>query len=177
MDDSQCLVKSDILLAAQTSYYIPIKCNNIVKFTSETLLFQPTTTFPTGFLIARSCQLRTADQLFCNIVNASDEAVSLKKDQMIGNFSSIETVNENFDKKVQDYVQLDVQKLVHNTGKTCSSLPVANKSPKPPQLSTHDILKHQTRRDISMLKIGKHLTQIQRELLVKVLLRNQSAFL
>ncbi len=30
---------------------------------------------------------------------------------MIGNFSSIETVNENFDKKVQDYVQLDVQKL------------------------------------------------------------------
>jgi hypothetical protein len=96
---------------------------------------------------------------------------------MIGNFSSIETVNENFDKKVQDYVQLDVQKLVHNTGKTCSSLPVANKSPKPPQLSTHDILKHQTRRDISMLKIGKHLTQIQRELLVKVLLRNQSAFL
>jgi hypothetical protein len=113
--------------------------------------------------------LRTADQLFCNIVNASDEAVSLKQDQMIGNLCSIETVNENFDKKVQDYVQLDVQKLVSNTGKTCSSVPGANKTPKPPELSTHEILQHQTRRNISVLKIGKHLTHIQRELLVKVL--------
>ena len=177
MDDSQCLVKSVIVLTAQTSYYVPIECNNIDKFTSNSLLFEPTMPFPTGCLIARSCQLRTADQLYCNIVNASDEAISLKQDQIVGNLCNIETANENFDKKVQDYVQLDVRKLVHNTGKTCSSVPIANKTPKPPELSTNDILQHQTRRDISVLKIGKHLTQIQRELLVKVLLRNQSAFL
>ena len=130
--------------------------------------------FPTGCLISRSCQLRTADQLYCNIVNASDEAISLKQDQIVGNLCNIETANENFDKKVQDCVQLDVRKLVHNTGKTCSSVPIANKTPKP---LNYRILQHQTRRDISVLKIGKHLTQIQRELLVKVLLRNQSAFL
>ena len=109
--------------------------------------------FPTGCLIARSCQLRTADQLYCNIVNASDEAISLKQDQIVGNLCNIETANENFDKKVQDYVQLDVRKLVHNTGETCSSVPIANKTPKPPELSTNDILQHQTRRDISVLKI------------------------
>ena len=91
--------------------------------------------FPTGCLISRSCQLRTADQLYCNIVNASDEAISLKQDQIVGNLCNIETANENFDKKVQDCVQLDVRKLVHNTGKTCSSVPIANKTPKPLELS------------------------------------------
>jgi hypothetical protein len=115
--------------------------------------------------------------MYCNVVNASDEVVTLKQNQVIGNLCNIESINEKFDQKVQEYVELDVGKLENSTGKTCSSVPLTLKTPKPPELTTQKIFQHQLKRDISKLKIGKHLTQIQRELLIKVLARNQSAFL
>ncbi len=133
INDSQCLVKSDIVLAAQTSCYIPIKCSNTHQFTSDTLLFEPATPFPIGCLIARSCQLKTTDQMYCNVVNASDEVVTLKQNQVIGNLCNIESINEKFDQKVQEYVELDVGKLENSTGKTCSSVPLTLKTPKPPE--------------------------------------------
>ena len=140
-------------------------------------MFEPTTPFPEGCLIARSCHSKCSENLYCNVLNASDQDLILTKNQVIGNLSIVETVDEKFDREVKEYTPLDIHKLLYNPGKTFSSTPTANKQAKPPELSTSDIYQHQIKRDISALKVGKHLTQIQRDMLSKVLLKNQKAFL
>ena len=140
-------------------------------------MFEPTLPFPIGCLIARSCHAKTSDQLYCNIVNATDDVVIIKQNQLIGTLCNIEIEDKKFDEQVKNYVPLDVPRLLHFTGKTCSSVPVSYKKAKPPELTEVDIKQYQIKRDIELLKMGKSLTQNQRELLSTVLLKNQAAFL
>jgi hypothetical protein len=114
--------------------------------------------------------------MYCNVINASDAYVVLKKDQLIGNFSEVEIVNEKFNEDVLNFVPLDTKRQIQFPGKTFSSKPVFDFKDKPPEISTQDILSHDIKRQLKNLRSGKTLNQIQRSLLLQVLTKNFQAF-
>ena len=74
-------------------------------------LFEPLKPFPDGCLVARSLHLHANNQLFCNIVNASDTDVVIKQNQALGHMTEADLVDEQFNRDVLTYVPLDLNKL------------------------------------------------------------------
>jgi hypothetical protein len=134
----------DVVVQSQSQRLVQLKVNcDRTIFKNEHILFEPAIPFPVGCLVARSCHLKATEQLYCNVLNASDQDITLKQDQLIGILSDCEMANNQFDRDVKEYIPLDVTRLIHISGKTCSSTPIANKKAKPPQLSTYDIIENQ----------------------------------
>jgi hypothetical protein len=156
----------DTIVEAHSQRLIPIICKNMQTiFKQETILFEPISPFPEGCLVARSVHLKSTDKLYCNVVNASDLSVTLKKNQILGKLTDAEIIHETFNNDVSNYTPLNINQIKQYPGKIYSSTPIANRKEKPPELTANDLLRHQLKRDINTLKIGKHLTQDQRELL------------
>jgi hypothetical protein len=132
----------DVVVQSQSQRLVQFKVN-CDRTTFKNELFKPAIPFPVGCLVARSCHLKATEQLYCNVLNASDQDITFKQDQLIGILSHCEMANNQFDRDVKEYIPLDVTRLIHSSGKTCSSTPIANKKAKPPQLSTYDIIENQ----------------------------------
>jgi hypothetical protein len=81
-------------------------------FGKDNLLFEPSHPFPAGCLVARSVNSKSSNLFYCNVINASDADVVFKKDQLIGNFSEVEIVNEKFNEDVLNFVPLDTKRLL-----------------------------------------------------------------
>jgi hypothetical protein len=127
----------DVVVQAQSQRLVPFKVNcDRTSFRNEHILFEPEIPLPVGCLVARSCHLKSTEQLYCNVLNASDQDITLKQDQLIGILSDCEMANNQFDRDVKEYIPLDVTRLIHSSGKTYSSTLIANKKAKPPELST-----------------------------------------
>ena len=152
-----------------------MSCNNIQSLLNDTLLFEPHQPYPAGCLIARSTHSKTAD-LYCNVMNSTDTDIVFQKDQTLGNLTEAEVTDIKFNKDIMDYKPLDVTKLLHSKGKTCSSVPVYVNSNTQKEITTDDIRNHSIKTDIKSLKIGKLLNGNQRNLLLAVLKKNENAF-
>ena len=61
--------------------------------------------------MARSIHLKSTEQLFCNVINASDAKITLKENQALGNLSEIDIIDQTFDDDILHYVPLDTDKL------------------------------------------------------------------
>jgi len=115
------------------------------------------------------------------VVNASDEAVTLKASTTIGELTEAQLANEQFDHEVKNYVPLNlklVKKLaalnLQSNGKFSQFH--TNKPCKQPQITTNDMIDHEIRTKVRKLNTGKKLNTTQREELFQVLLKNKSAF-
>jgi len=75
-----------------------------------TLLFEPDRPMPHNLLIGCSAHV-SADQLLCNVVNASPYIAELKAGQVIGSVSVIDDANAQFDEMVSNFSPLDVEKV------------------------------------------------------------------
>jgi hypothetical protein len=164
----ECVVK------AQSQRLMPIECLNISSIEADTLLFEPKYPYPAGCLIARSIHSKS-NSLFCNIMNSTDADVVFPKDQIIGTVVEAEIVDSNFNKDVLTYKPLDIHKLIHSSGKTCSSKPISVIG-STPEITTNDIVRHSIKSSIKTLKIGKQLDKTQQTLMFAVLQKNEKVF-
>ena len=87
-------------------------------------------------------------------MNSTDVDVSFKKNQVIGTLSEAEIVDRNFNHDISNYKRLDISKLVHSFGKTCSSIPIRLNNNSVKQITTDDLIKHSMRTEIKSLRFG-----------------------
>jgi hypothetical protein len=152
---TQCKVLADTALQAQSQRLIPIYSKDLNKLSSGTkLIFEQIYPYPDGCLIARSVHVNSVEVLYCNVINSSDADVEFKKDHIIGTLSEAEIVVQNFDKAISNYKRLDVSKLVHSSGKTCSSIPVWLNNISEKLITSDDIIQHSMRTKIKTLRFG-----------------------
>ena len=153
-----------------------IACVNTKDIAADTLIFEPHNPYPDGCLIARSIHSKSS-MLYCNVMNATNADVFFVKDKIMGTLSAAEIVDSNFNRDVLNYKPLDIHKLIHSSGKTCSSTPMtAPGVHQPKEITTTDIMRHSLRTKVKTLKIGKHLDASQQALLFDVLQKNDSVF-
>ena len=72
-------------------------------------------------------------------MNSTDTDIVFQKDQTLGNLTEAEVTYIKFNKDIMDYKPLDVTKLLHSKGKTCSSVPVYVNSNTQKEITTDDI--------------------------------------
>jgi hypothetical protein len=121
-------------------------------FTCDTLIFEPLQPYPDGCLVARSVHSNLEEVLYCNVMNSTDGDVCLKENQVLGTLSEAEIVDRNFNQDISNYKRLDVSKLVHSSGKTCSSVPVWLNNNSEKLITSDDIIKHSMRTKIKSLR-------------------------
>ena len=109
-------------------------------------------------------------------MNSTDVDVVFHNKQGIGTLSEAEISDAKFNKEVLNYKRLDLTKLIHSTGKTCSSVPVCVNFDVGKVITTEDVRNHSIKSRIKTLQIGKRLDVKQRDLLITILQQNESAF-
>ena len=174
IDNINCKVKIDTIILAQSQRLVQL-CSNIDLAsinTTDTLMFEPIQPFPKGCLVARSLNSKDSDNLYCNVINSSDEDIILKQNQEIGHLCEAEIAEEQFEDNVKRYVPLTTTKLIHFSGKTCSSKPVNEAEHGQQEITTVDIIYHEIKHRLKQLQTGKSLSSEQRVLLLKILEKN-----
>lgn len=95
---------------------IQLKIPTPIVSNSENILFEPDLTQREKFescVIAKSLHSsQSGAQIFCNILNAGDKEIIIKKGQLLGNVSEAEVLaNEEFSQKVKAYRPLNISVL------------------------------------------------------------------
>jgi uncharacterized cysteine cluster protein YcgN (CxxCxxCC family) len=175
IDNINCKVKSRHHHSCSNSKTRTIVQQHRLSITN-TLMFEPIQPFPKGCLVARSLNSKDSDNLYCNVINSSDEDIILKQNQEIGHLCEAEIAEEQFEDNVKRYVPLITTKLIHFSGKKCSSKPVNEVEDGQQEITTADIINHEMKHRLKQLQTGKSLSSEQRVLLLKRLEKNVDVF-
>ena len=95
---------------------IQLKIPTPIVSNSENILFEPDLTQREKFescVIAKSLHSsQSGAQIFCNILNAGDKEIIIKKGQLLGNVSEAEVLaNEEFSQKVRAYISVLIYQI------------------------------------------------------------------
>lgn len=129
-------------------------------------------------LIAKSLHdLNDLSNLYCNIINAGDSDLIIKKDFKLGRLTSVEDANEKFDNDVLHFKKLDINELKSSVAKKKEQFTGYSKCQ---NSKTHDSAKNEVTKDVldqmTKMRISKKLNQQQYELLFELLLKNKDSF-
>ena len=172
-DAAVCKVKTDTIITANSQRLIPFYTDTSRTNGFNTFMFEPSQPHINGCLIARSVHTNKNEMQYCNVINATDTDISFKQNQQIGIVNEAEIADNQFNEDIKNFVPLDTKKLIHFSGKTCSSKPIIDKSKKISEITTADILEHQIK---TKLQFGNHLNPSQQDLLLAVLRKHEKAF-
>ena len=86
--------------------------------------------------------------LYCIVMHATDSDVVFVKDKIVGTLSAAVFVDSNLNRAVLNYKPLHIHKLLHSSGKTCSSSAMtAPGVHQPKEITTTDFMRSDTREE------------------------------
>ena len=156
----------DALGVSSTETIIEPRSQRLVRFASNarfdcsTIMLEPTLTQSSSFVVARSIHSPSSPQLYCSILNPSDEQLTISANTHLGRLSEAEEANIKFDQDVVSFVTLDVDE---HKRRVASSLPLAESKP--------DVFER-----LSSLRISDQLDHEQRAQLQHLISQRLSAF-
>ena len=135
-------------------------------------MFEPIHPLPDGCIAAKSVHLKSAGQLYINIINANHSSITLKANRSVGFCTEAVIIDSKY------------EAFLLTTENKCPALKLNNWIPNRKEifLTTTHIMNHETSRNIKELKqvrqcgISTKLTTDQRARLELVLIKNMAAF-
>ena len=132
-------------------------------------------------MLARSVHLRNSKEIYCNIINAGDEPLTIKQGKELGQLKEVEEAQKEFERNVIKYVPLNLNKL-NERARTRLKVNESklSKMPKPPDLTSYltceDLIDHEIKMKVKQIKFNTNLNHYQKAQLLEVILRNKNAF-
>jgi len=132
-------------------------------------------------LIAKSLHDLNSDMLYCNVINAGDEDLTIRKDEKLGHLSSVDLANEIFEEEVKQYKKLDVnrlkQKVLLKNQYTGYSKCQNSKPSVDVDMSFElNVANRSIIDQINKIKMGPKLTINEQQLMREVIISNKDAF-
>jgi len=132
-------------------------------------------------MLARSVHLRESNEIYCNIINAGDEPLTIKQGKELGQLREVEEAQKEFERNVIKYVPLNMANINARAEKRLKiNESKLSKMPKPPDLTSYltceDLIDHEIKMKVRQIKFNTNLNHYQKAQLLEVILRNKNAF-
>jgi hypothetical protein len=138
--NNEAYISDRAIVRANTQMLVPVKCNSSVIAT-KLMIFDPQHPFPIGCLIGKSLHDRI-NEIYINVINASDVDVSLGKDLVIGHIASC--LHEELIDLEAPVPNIMTNVLISDTlkGNSQNKNPILTESNVAKAIGNHLILKH-----------------------------------
>ncbi len=156
----QAKIAIETRIRPNSEQLVQINCQN-ESLKTNTIMFEPKYEDESraNILMARSLHLNCSDELYCNVVNASEKEIVLEQGKVVGHMTEAEIAQEQFDNEVMRYEPLneaDIKKAMNE---------IATQSKSNIKFS-----------QIESIKVNKSISAMQRKQLQAVLWKNASVF-
>jgi len=179
----------DVVAIATNTVVVKARCQRMVHFSvsNQEKLFDINNVLLEGYkvnlseaLVAKSLHDLSTTDLYCNVVNAGDEDLSISKGFKLGRLSSVEIANEEFDNNVRNFKKLNVNELKMGMIKSqftgYSKMTNHNVDKNINNRFELDVVNKQILDLIKGMKMGPKLKNEEKLLLQEVIFRNKNAF-
>lgn len=134
-------------------------------------------------MLANSVHNKADEEIYCNIINAGDEAITIKQGKELGQLLEVEAAQKEFETNVLKYVPLNLDNINSKAKRRFklnetkfSKMLKPNGANLDEYLTCEDLIDHEIKMKVRKLKFNSNLSHFQKAQLLEVILKNRSAF-